>query len=332
MALITYADKDSGAPKGSPAREWTAENANEVKAVVNANGSGGGGGGDVTGPASSVDEEITVFSGLTGKIIKGIGTTWTALISVINGKQAALGYTPENVVNKDVTGGYAGLTLFKINFKNVANTFISFFTNANTAARTYTFLDRDGTIRDWYVNKLKGANNRYHQYNDNISASTTGALTINVIRTVDFDVEFPCTLADLVVEITTGTSGNERIGVWADDGTGYPGLLLYDSGDIAITAPAVKTVSPGLLLTPGKYHKGYITDTANTHRAIGAISLKANIGYPSTLGVNTMGVCWSASQAYGSLGTVGVSSFPAGASIITIATLNNFPIIATRMT
>ena len=49
---------------------------------------------------------------------------------------------------KDATGGYAGLTLFKINFKNVANTFTSFFTNSNTDSRTYTFQDRDGTIAD----------------------------------------------------------------------------------------------------------------------------------------------------------------------------------------
>ena len=49
---------------------------------------------------------------------------------------------------KDTTGWYAGLTLFKINFKNVANTFTSFFTNSNTDSRTYTFQDRDGTIAD----------------------------------------------------------------------------------------------------------------------------------------------------------------------------------------
>jgi hypothetical protein len=50
--------------------------------------------------------------------------------------------------NKDATGGYVGMTLFKINFKNVLNTFTSFFTNSNTAARTYTFQDRNGTIAD----------------------------------------------------------------------------------------------------------------------------------------------------------------------------------------
>jgi len=49
---------------------------------------------------------------------------------------------------KDTTGGFVGMTLFKINFKNAANTFTSFFTNSNTAARTYTFQNRDGTIAD----------------------------------------------------------------------------------------------------------------------------------------------------------------------------------------
>lgn len=52
----------------------------------------------------------------------------------------------EGTVNKDATGGYAGLTLFKINFKNVANTLTSFFTNSNTIARTYTFPDKDLTV------------------------------------------------------------------------------------------------------------------------------------------------------------------------------------------
>lgn len=47
---------------------------------------------------------------------------------------------------KDASGGYAGLTGYNINFKNVAGTFTSAFTNTNTAARTYTFPDKDGTV------------------------------------------------------------------------------------------------------------------------------------------------------------------------------------------
>lgn len=47
---------------------------------------------------------------------------------------------------KDEADGLVGLTALKINFKNVLNTFTSFFTNANTAARTYTFPDKTGTM------------------------------------------------------------------------------------------------------------------------------------------------------------------------------------------
>jgi len=47
-----------------------------------------------------------------------------------------------------VSNGYVGLTLFKLNMRNVANSITSFLTNTNTAARTYTFQDRDGTIAD----------------------------------------------------------------------------------------------------------------------------------------------------------------------------------------
>lgn len=48
--------------------------------------------------------------------------------------------------NKDATGGYVGLTLFKINFRNAANTITSFFTNSNATQRTYTFPDQSGTV------------------------------------------------------------------------------------------------------------------------------------------------------------------------------------------
>jgi hypothetical protein len=66
---------------------------------------------------------------------------------VSNAQQTALNLK-ENTVNRDATGGYPGLTAFKINFKNTAGTFISFFQNSNTAARTYTLQDRNGTLAD----------------------------------------------------------------------------------------------------------------------------------------------------------------------------------------
>lgn len=48
--------------------------------------------------------------------------------------------------NKNASGGYPGLTLFKLNLKNVAGTFTNFFTNTTTAIRTWTMPDKDGTV------------------------------------------------------------------------------------------------------------------------------------------------------------------------------------------
>lgn len=82
------------------------------------------------------------------------GTTYVGTTNrvTVTGNQIDISATFESllekVANKDATGGYAGLTLFKINFKDTSNTYTSFFTNSNTAARTYTFQDRNGTIAD----------------------------------------------------------------------------------------------------------------------------------------------------------------------------------------
>ena len=52
----------------------------------------------------------------------------------------------EKVANKNASGGYAGLTLFKLNLKNAAGTITSWFTTAATVARTWTMPDKDGTV------------------------------------------------------------------------------------------------------------------------------------------------------------------------------------------
>lgn len=85
-------------------------------------------------------------------ILTGLSLATNAAITATDSVLSSLGKLQKQITDllsaKDATGGYAGLTLFKINFRNAANTFTSFFTNTNTAARTYTFQNKDGTIAD----------------------------------------------------------------------------------------------------------------------------------------------------------------------------------------
>ncbi len=100
---------------------------------------------------------------VAGKIGGASGTTVEAgdwiicnTDSTTAGTEAAKGtywwHVEHNIVgaeiqgNKDVSGGYVGKTLEKINFWNAARTFMSFIVNAATAARTYTFPDKDITV------------------------------------------------------------------------------------------------------------------------------------------------------------------------------------------
>jgi hypothetical protein len=120
--------------------------------------------GDITTPSGSVATTLATVNSNTGSW----GTATQVPTFTVNGKGliTAASHTSiqiaesqvtslagdltarELTANKDAGGGYVGLTSLKINFKNVANTFTSFFTNTNTAGRTYTFQDRDGTIAD----------------------------------------------------------------------------------------------------------------------------------------------------------------------------------------
>ena len=67
-------------------------------------------------------------------------------LEAITADNARAALAAEGTTKKDASDGYVGLTLFKINFKNALNSFISFLTNSNTAVRTYTFPDKDGTV------------------------------------------------------------------------------------------------------------------------------------------------------------------------------------------
>lgn len=118
---------------------------------VPSNAFGGGGSGGSTADAETLTSMGTLITSGASKATP-VDSDEFAIRNSVGGLMAKVTWANIKATLlttwKDVTGGLVGMTLYKINFKNAANTFTSFFTNANTAARTYTFQDRDGTIAD----------------------------------------------------------------------------------------------------------------------------------------------------------------------------------------
>lgn len=176
--------------------------------------------GDVTsvGNATTLTNAAVISKVLTG-YAPGAGTV-AATDSILQAFQKLDG-------NKDATGGYAGLTLYKINFKNAANTFTSFLTNTNTAVRTYTFPNYDGNIAT--LTGTEALTNK--SINGNTITTGTGTITLAAGKTLTASnsltlagtdattMTFPPASANIgYLEIPQNSKSADYTTVLADDG------------------------------------------------------------------------------------------------------------------
>ena len=103
----------------------------------------------------------------------------------------------------------------------------------------------------------------------------------------------------LNLSVTTGqTGGAAHLGIYADNGFGYPGALLYDTGAITgLTATAVSTTTPATALTlaAGWYWVASIFTATSTFITVEAISALYTNGLPANLGYDTAAHALSAS-------------------------------------
>lgn len=84
--------------------------------------------------------------------------------------------------DKDLSNGFPGLTLFKLNMRNAANTITSWFTTAATVARTWTMPDKDGTVA--MTSDITGTNSGTNT-GDNSANSLYSGLVTNATHTGD---------------------------------------------------------------------------------------------------------------------------------------------------
>lgn len=215
---------------------------------------------------------------------------------------------------KDVTGGLVGLTLFKINFKNTANTFTSFLTNSNTAVRTYTFQDRNGIIADdsdiaLLTPKVQPTTSFLWTHTGDVLFSG-----LNRIFTADFSnatlnnrFKFMTSTLGGDTTIPAGPQGSGVSASWQVENSPVSTNASY--GKLSINSSYVSVVSDrngsGSYLPLGFYTNGVLRATINTAGFLGINTvpltqlhiIAANPGTPTTSGSNTDGVSFRAQSA-----------------------------------
>jgi len=98
------------------------------------------------------------------------------------------------------------------------------------------------------------------------TATTSNALGNGTLRCAPVYIPTAKTLDRIGAEITgAGESGSVlRIGIWNDDGTGYPGALLLDAGTIDGTSATVQVITISQAVTAGLYWFGAAVQAAPT--------------------------------------------------------------------
>lgn len=158
------------------------------------------------------------------------------------------------ISEKNSSGGYVGLTALKINFINALNTFTSFLVNSNTAARTYTFQNRDGTIAD-LTDVAQQAESIAIACADETTSMTTGTK-------VTFRMPFAMTLTSVRGSLTTAATGAT--------------LFQFDIQEAGVTIFSTKpTFDASATTTVGAATPNVISDTALADNAVITIIVDA---------------------------------------------------------
>ena len=156
---------------------------------------------------------------------------------------------------------------------------------------------------------------RYHIFP--AGTNTTRALTANQLYATPFFTPVARTVTKIAIHVTTlGSGANARLGIYADDGTVYPGSLVADCGVVSMASTGLKEIT-GLNITLNAntlYWLCLVPSVAATISAVTAGAHWSLLGYGTAL--NVVGAAyWRVAFTYAAL----PATFPAGAAAQTAA-------------
>ncbi len=114
-----------------------------------------------------------------------------------------------------------------------------------------------------------------------IGGLTTLAVTIDILYACPIKIPYTVTLTAIGIEVTTGATGNVRIGMYTDV-AGVPTARLFDSGAISTAAPAAfKSAAISQTIVPGNYWIAGVFSATPTVRAVTTANSQHDLGSSS---------------------------------------------------
>jgi hypothetical protein len=151
----------------------------------------------------------------------------------------------------------------------------------------------------------------YYQTCVSGTVTTNAALGNGTLRVAAFYVPNTVTVTKIGAEVTVvGNAASVlRLGIYADDGTGYPKDLVLDAGTIAGDAVAVAEITVSQVLTPGTYWVGAVPQNAATTQptvrsvggSSGLVSGVAVLGASIPAAAAAANLMWADTSATGAL-------------------------------
>jgi hypothetical protein len=242
---------------------------------------------DAAASASVIGSAILRTSS-TGSAILPAGTTAQQDVTPL------FGYTRANSTlsrlewsTSAIWKGIVSLTGNAIDFINTAGTFVSNFTNANTAARTYTFQDKSGTVA--HLDDLSSTSAQ------NMTASSTaGALTVNIpagslnFHSTDLTLgnSVPVTFAALTITAASGSTfgipnasiSRVTVCVINNAGTGELALIVEPNTIVLNEMGLINTTAIGAAATGSQTFYSTAARTGVAYRVVGVIDVINNAG------------------------------------------------------
>ena len=191
------------------------------------------------------------------------------------------------------------------------------------------------TLATYLSREVSSVSSRFYNYISGLTTTTFLTVT-GTLYAYPIYIPSKITVATLNLSVTTGqTGGVAHIGIYKDNGAGYPGALIYDSGSNtgpATTAMTVITPTAGsIVLNPGNYWVASTFNATSTFPTVQGISALYTNELSTSLGYDTAAHALAASgQAPTGISVAFTyanlpATFPSGASLVLNASV---PVVA----